>query len=911
MRPTASLLEREGALNALSDSLSAVRARGGQTVLLRGEAGLGKTSLIRAWAQEVAGPAVNLHWGGCEALFTPRPFGPVVDMASQLHGKLRIAVREERSPAEIFASFAEWLGVGGAGLPKQPRSLVNVLIFEDVHWADHLTLDFLKFLGRRVHHWQTLLVLTYRDEEVSELHPLTQVVGELPVTNMTVIPLKPLSQAAVKLLTGFDEARVAALRETTGGNPFFVTEVIAALTGIAPTQGDLRADPAIVGDTAIVPTSVASAVMARVQRTSAAARDVLSFVSVVPGSCEINLLQSQTASSVDESIDECVRCGLLQWRERGLAFRHELARLAVENHLAPDRRRQQHAKVLQGLHAVEPRALDRMAYHAVRADDARAVLSMVPQAAAHAAKLGAHREAAAHYRAVLDVVSQTAEVEPADRALMLENWVHACAVLGRGEPAVLLAIAEAVSLRRQLGDRLQLGKALREQSNVQRLLGQPELGWTTLLEAIETLEAAGPSPELAMAYSTRSALHMLQNQWRLTELWGHRAMAMAAPFDAQQTMAHALNNMGAVLVDDGQQRGYAMLEQSLAITLQHGFHNDAARAYVNLSETATRNRDLTRAQRWLTEGLQFVQQHDLDRHTVTLMSVQSNVRLMHGHFDEAVAMANRALAIAPLAPQLRNGPQTVCGMVAMQRDLAIGCALLEDVWRAVLPARQPDFIAPAAMGLAEGAWLAGDLAACAAVVEKAIEVCHDLTVWDYGELACWYRRAGRDPAAFGNRSIAAPCRAELEGRLAEAAQSWRALHMPRHQAYVLMTMDPEKYPSALGEAIDLLVDMGASVAADTARKRARQLAHAGVKGIRTGPRAAARANPYKLTPRELQVAALVVQGLSNLDIATQLSRSERTVEHHVTSLLAKLGLTQRGDVVHHAVTAEWLAPREA
>ena len=892
--PSASLklLEREGAIDVLNGALAAVRKHGGRTVLLRGEAGIGKSSVVRAWAMQADTQLVAVHWGACEALDTPRPLGPIIDLAAHMDGAMRDAVRDHQAPGGVFKAFSEWLGA--VPVPHGARAVesrVNVVVIEDVHWADHPTLDLLKYLGRRMHHWQAMLVLTYRDEDVGALHPLTQVLGELPSAGVSVIALQPLSPTALHSLSGYDPARLLDLHRATGGNPFFVTEILAAHGSLAPPSGAASADNATG-----VPITVAAAVMARVQRTSADAREVLVCVSLAPGSCELALVQALLPESADRGVDECVQCGLLQWRERGLSFRHELARLAIENSLPPNERQSCHARVLSALQQLMPQSLDRLAYHAARAHDAAAVLDIAPRAAARAARLGAHREASAHLRAALDAMTPDTLPGDAQRAHLLESWAHECFVLGRNDPAALTAIDHAVALRRRLADPLMLGKALREQFHGQRLAGDPIAAKAALDEAITTLESVAPSPELAMAYSTRSALHMLQNEWRLTELWGDRAIALAQRFDAPQTLAHALNNIGSVLVDDGQPRGYAMLEQSLAIALEHGFHNDAARAYVNASETATRNRDLVRAQPLLTAGIHFVQQHDLDRHAATLLSVQSNVRLMHGLLDDAVATAHRALAITALAPSLRNGPHTVCGTVELQRNLPEGRAMLQRVWLQVLPARQPDFIARVAMGLAEGAWLAGDFAACAAVVEQAIDACHDMTEWDYGELACWYQRAGRDSRAFGPRKIAPPCLAEIDGNWPAAANHWHTLRMPRHQAYVLMRMDTHLHPNAIGQAIDMLVAMGATVAADVARKRARHHAHAGIKGIKTGPRAAARANPFGLTPRESQILPLVAQGLSNLQIAQTLSRSERTVEHHVTSLLGKLRVKQRGDV---------------
>jgi DNA-binding CsgD family transcriptional regulator/tetratricopeptide (TPR) repeat protein len=884
--PAAPLLERESALATLHSAEAQARNQGGRTVLVHGEAGMGKTSLLRAWAQDAAARHVAVHWGSCEALFTPRPLGPVIDLASQLGGAVRAAVREHKTPHDVFTAFAEWLGAGGlvqASAPGQTK--LNVMVIEDAHWADHLTLDFLKYLGRRIHPWPALLVLTYRDDEVDAAHPLTQVLGDLPAASCTHVALQALSEQALAQLSGFAPQRVRELHSACGGNPFFATEILASDAAHA------------------VPNSVAAAVMARVQRVSAQARQVLEVAALAPGSVELALIQALAPQAVDLGVDECVQRGLLLWRDRGLAFRHELARLAVEGNLAPVKRTNMHAHMLSGLKRMTPSALDRLAYHAVRAADAAAVLDAAPRAAAQATQLGAHREAAAHWRAALDAAGPDL---PADRhADLLQAWVQTCQTLGRGDAPVLAAMVQAVDFRRAAGDALKLGRALRELSLVHRLRHEREAADAALAQATQTLEALPPSADLAAAYSQRSATHMLQNECALAELWGNRALALARPLNATQTVAHALNNMGSALMDDGQDRGYAMLMESLAIALEQGFFNDAARAYLNGAEACTRVRDLERAQPLLTEGLAFVLKHDLDRHAATLLSVQANVHQMQGRMDLAVAVAEQALANRALVTTLRHGPNTVRGTVALQRDVPAGTALLREVWAAVLPGGQPDFIAPAAFGLAEAAWLVGDHAACRAVVEQAVAACHDFTAWDLGELACWYHRAGGAVKSLGERRMAAPCVAEIQGRLVDAARQWNAIGMPRHQAYVLIAMDPEAHPEALSQAIDVLEGIGARAAADLARKRAHQHVRAGVKGVKTGPRAAARANAYGLTPRELQIVTLVAQGRSNVQIAQALSRSARTVEHHVSALLSKLGLSQRSEVARVAAAQGW------
>jgi DNA-binding CsgD family transcriptional regulator/tetratricopeptide (TPR) repeat protein len=886
------LLERDTALAALDASLARCRtgAGSGRTVLVRGEAGIGKTSLLHAWAAQRT-EGVHWFWGGCEALFTPRPLSPVLDIARALSPALALLAQPPHAPSDLFAAVAGWLGVpAGVTVGRERLPRINVLVFEDVHWADHLTLDFLKYLGRRIHAWPALLVLSYRDDEVGALHPLTQVIGELPRAHTDAITLQPLSLGALAALSGYPAERSRELLAATGGNPFFATEVLATAQDAAASAG--------------VPPTVAAAVMARVQRVSAAARAVLEAASLSPGSIEPALVHALAGEDGKPGIDECVQAGLLHWAQRGLAFRHELARRAVEGTLSPLRRREMHARLHLSLSQPNDDLVDRMAYHAQHAGDSRAVLAAAPRAAARAATLGAHREAAAHYRVALDHAHDASEPQRAD---LLERWAHECALTSAVNDEVIAARQQALALRRSLGQTEQVGLNQRGLSSLHRALGRLGEAKQWLDAAIATLESIAPGPGLAMAYSMRSASYMLVNEWRLAESWGERAIVLAERFGEQGTVAHALNNIGSALADDGQMRGFELLNKSLAIALEHNMHDHASRAYRNASEASVRNRLLAQADALLVPGIEFARAHDMDAHVSGLEGALVQVRLMQGQLAQARAVAEASLRAGSRA-EPRAEPRagavstshltvaTVAATVAMLHDPGANSDALQAYWPAALASQEPDRIVPLALGLAEAAWLRGDTAACAQTVHATAQACANLTQWDWGELACWLHRSGGDPQQLSAQTLAEPCRLELQGDLAAAAAAWQALGMPRHQAYALLLMNPQQHPDALAQAIALFEQAGAVACSDHARRRARKLSVGGIKGIKTGPRAAARGNRFGLTPREMQIATLLAQGRSNPDIAQQLTRSQRTVEHHVATVLAKLGARKRSDV---------------
>jgi predicted ATPase len=232
------LLERESALETLGGWFAEARAGRGRLVLLGGEAGVGKTALVNEFALQHR-QAARVLWGACDPLTTPRPLGPVADVAPALGGRLDQLLRDEAPREVLFGALLERL---------RDRRVATILVIEDVHWADEATLDLLRFLARRLGATPVLLVVTYRDDEVGPYHRVQLLAGDLASSALVRrLRLAPLSRQAVAALAGPHGLDPRALYETTRGNPFFVTEVLAA------------------GDEAI-PATVMDAVLARAAR---------------------------------------------------------------------------------------------------------------------------------------------------------------------------------------------------------------------------------------------------------------------------------------------------------------------------------------------------------------------------------------------------------------------------------------------------------------------------------------------------------------------------------------------------------------------------------------------------------------------------------------------------------------------
>jgi predicted ATPase len=265
-----SLLERDQEVAALAALLDESVSGQGRVAVISGEAGIGKTALVDHVITNAPTGARSL-WGACEALFAPRPLGPLFDIAQQLPPTIRASLEGEAQRATLFAAVLEEL-----------RSQPTVLVIEDLHWADEATLDFIKYLARRITQTKTLLLLTYREEDLGRDHPLRLVMGELPSRDVTRLRLHPLSREAVTELaqqTARPAQNLQDLYAATGGDPFFLTELLAS-------EAPEAADVPHVTHVSQVPLSVSDAVLARMARRSPEAQRLLEVAAVSPGRIE-------------------------------------------------------------------------------------------------------------------------------------------------------------------------------------------------------------------------------------------------------------------------------------------------------------------------------------------------------------------------------------------------------------------------------------------------------------------------------------------------------------------------------------------------------------------------------------------------------------------------------------------------
>ena len=846
------LLERAQSFNDLTAWLGAAAAHGGLVVLVEGEAGIGKTSLVQEFArtQKIA---PRVLWGACDALFTPRPLGPLYDIARQVGERLNAALAAGNRDA-IFS----------AALDELEQGAPTLVVLEDLHWADEATLDLVKFLGRRIARARACLLITYRDDELGARHPLRFVLGELPRSSVRRVHLAPLSEAAVRELASGAGRDAAALYAATAGNPFFLTEVLG-------TEGSE------------VPETVRDAVLARALRLSAPARAIAEFSSVVPERAEPWLLE-EALHPQPAHIEECLGIGMVRREDGALAFRHELARRALEDSLPGSRQVALHAQILALLTVRPGIPTARLAHHADGARDAAAVLELAPRAAEQSSAVGAHREAASHYRLALQYA---AGLSASARASLYEHLSYACYLTDQLESA-LVARRAALDIWRTLGVRLKEGDALRWLSRLAWFVGRGADAERYAAEAVAVLDALPAGPELAMAYSNRAQLEMLAGRAASAIHWAQRTIELAEPGGYVEILSHALNNLGTVRASSGDLAGYADLERSLELALKVGSHDHISRALTNLATTPVAQHSYARGFVNLQRGLEHCERYDLDSWRIYLLGWRARAYLETGQWSRASEDAEAVLAHPHTAPISRITALLVIGTLRARRGDSDAAQPLEEARVLAEPTAEPQRLVPLARALAESAWIADDHARIVSVAQPVYALAqHSADPWLKGELAVWLWRAAA--LSVPPEGAAEPYRLEMAGDWVAAARCWQSMGNRFEEAIVLAWHGGESERLA---ALTIMEDLGAGAAADALRRRLRA---SGMRRVPRGSRASTRQHVFGLTRREAQVLELLGEGLANTAIAARLFVSTKTVDHHVSAVLAKLGVPSRAE----------------
>ncbi len=853
------LLERDDVLAELVELVDRARGGDGQVALVRGEAGIGKTAVAKALSAAVRRDA-HVVWGACDDLLAARPLGPIWDMAASdpgLDDALRAGDQSlvRQALLELFT--------------RTHRPTVAVV--EDVHWADGATLDLLTLVGRRIERSHTLLVLTFR-EPVSPDHPLGVVLGDLPAAGVDSFRLRPLSRRAVTDLA--DDPDVGAqVVEQTGGNPFLVTALLAS--------PDER-----------VPASVGDLMGSLVGRLTGKGERLVQFVSVVPGRVELALLD-QTDPDLVGSFAATEQLGLLRMEGQAVTFRHELARTAVEEALDEPLRRALHRQVLVAGEQLGFE-LARLAHHARKSHDIEAMVRWLPDAAEQAAAGYSHRESVTH----LAALEPHLHLLPLARQADLHE-LRATEELVTSGGGLQHAIA-AVDLRRDLGDSSGVGAGLLVAARAMWGGSGAEeraRAFDLAHEAVAVLDEVG-GEELAFAYGELARMSMYECDPASARHHAEQALKLAP--DPSRGRVLALGWAGVVENGESYPDGSGMLEEAAAIAGSLGLAWEEQRAQRLLIESAYEAKDLDHA-RHLNDLVLAALDADF---VPTTWHVITGAVIDTASGDYAAADSTlRGLAerddlrrgtwwhVEPALAELkvRTGDPKAEAVVAQLRARAERYGHGHDrVWAAHLSALQL------------WAFRQRDDAATA----TNVTVLHDTvdwgSQWDFGGLALWLWLDGHVDAIPDGAPD--PVRWLGDGDWERAADWFGDRGVPFEQAVALSLGDAK----ARLEALRIAQRIGARSLAARFRH---DLRTDGVTGIPRGAREATRQSPLGLTPRQDEVLDLLADGLSNADIAKRLFISVRTVEHHVSAILATLDVSSRDEAatIVNARDQAWLA----
>ncbi len=856
------LLEREKFLEVLSRTAETVKESGGKTVLVTGEAGVGKTSLIKNFTVGL-NSGTEVIFGACDDLFTPRPLGPLYDIAYQVNSDLITKLTGQADRAGIFSSFLKYL---------QRGSNLKIVVIEDIHWADEATLDLIKFLTRRINRSKVMLILSYRDEEVGHGNIFKSVFADLNHSEIKRLRLYPLSENAVAILMEEAGVKDENLYRRTGGNPFYVTEILAY-------ENDE------------VPLSVKEAVVARTASLDKDARRLLEIISVIPTRAEIEFLRKIT-DRVEECLDQCLSKGLLVMDKNLVSFRHELARSAIFDSISEMKRIQIHRKVLEKLleSSHQQDVLARIVHHAIQANERDIIIKYAPLAAKQASALGAHSLAADHYSNALRFADG---MLPETLISLYEGKANECYLTGQIDESIE-AGETAAKLLRKYPDPERQGEIFRRMSRAFWYNCQDIKGEEYLDKAIEILERIIPGKSLAMAFSNKSQTYMIREDNQEAIMWGRKALELAAALNEPEVEAHALNNIGCARMAEGDVSGEADLKRSLEISLQHDYVEHAIRAYLNMGGMALYRRGLADADAYYSGGQNYSNEKDLYVFGLCLLGHYSKVKMHSGDWDKAVELSELVLSKQNVPPGNRLLPVTVLGTIRARRHDPGAETLLEGVLSMAITMGEKEKIVYAASARAEYFWLQNRLDELAEELRSVYKkILKSNNLWAIGEIAYWLWKAGQLDGI--PERIAEPYLLHIKGDWKTAAAYWEKSYCPYEQALALSEGNRE----AMIEAVKIFDRLGASAACSLIKQKMREK---GIKKIPKGPRESTRKNPAGLTGRQVEVLQLITKGMSNSEIASNLFISSKTVDHHISAILAKLNLKSRTEAAAYVTT---------
>lgn len=955
-------------LAMLAGRLAEAQAGRGGIVVVTGEAGIGKSRLLQEW---VAGtPHLQRHalTSVCPPLRESLTLGPIVDAflgtpravaglgLSNLAGALRPLFPEwsaDLPPAleplddakaarhRLFRALAELLRALG----------VDLLVVEDAHWADEVTLEFLLFLTSRQQAGGPNLVVTYRPEEVDDQSLLLRLSSRLPagVTQLRVA-LTPLGREQTAALVSsmldgepMSDEFSTFLHERTDGVPLAVEESVRLLCDRADLVFREGQWVRLSLSELQVPPTVRDSTRERVGRLSGGAQRVLqALASLAEPSTDVTL--SATAGlAPDEAragITEASEAGMVVGDDHGRwRFRHLLAATAVYEAVPRTERRLLHLRAGRALEDVTPPPVTQLARHFREAGDTEAWVRYAEQAAQRALASGDHTAAVL----LLDDLLSTAELPAPDTARIAR--IAAVAALGRRDSVdevhrrvvrTLRTVLESAGLtaRQQAEIRNPLGRLLIN-------LGEAQAALTELERAVTDLDHDPAEAAKAMTYLGWA----FAGPWpAATHLhWLKRAADLAPEIDSPADRLSLAGNRAAALLMLGEEEAWDVVAQLPTEGATSAERFDVARINANIGTGALLWGRYPEAEHHLAVALGLAEAEQASRLRYNVLLEQANLDWFTGRWE---GVGERATALAEAD---NDRPNVLMASIRLGARLAAAAGrrrVAEEQFQLVLDealrlGSVDDTVEPAA-ALAR-LWLAdGQLDRALQVTEQPMAAVRTKGVWVWAtdlaparvavlvaagqvdqaaDLTNLFASGLQGRHAPGPQAALAACRAHLAAARADHTQAatgwadtalaWDGLPRP-YDALLARELQAESLRAAgrgpegqdlLSQVYEQLFRLGARGDADRVAQRLRDRG-ADVPRLWRGGR---RGYGDELSPRELDVVRGVVAGRTNREIARILTKSPATVDQQLRSAMRKLKVSSRTALAVAAVEAGVLA----
>lgn len=856
------LIERDDFLALLQKKLSMVAEGEGHCVFVSGEAGIGKTALVKAFCKQQANCII--YQGACDALFTPRPLAPLYDIIWQVSSDLLPASHTIEQRSELFLNFFHELS---------NREEKILIVFEDIHWADEATLDFIKFFLRRIVQTRCLFILTYRDDEIHSGHPLRNVLGDLSPDTFTRIQLTPLSRQAVYKLAdekGYDAENVYSI---SGGNPFYVNEILASYS------------PG-------VPDNIKDAILSVYDRQEEGTKNAWQICSVIPEGLEVNRF-AKIKSSWDEGMDHCFALKIIIVKNDRVIFKHELYRRTIEDSLSPFKRVALNKMILDLFLTSfeEGGEIERIVQYAKNANENKLVVKYAPLAAKQAASVGAHIEASKLFLAAIEYAGGKDEDQPVE---LYEAYAYECYLTNQIKDAISYQEMALKTWRKRNGKE-ETGNSLRLLSRYCWFDGNRDEAEKYAKEAVQILESLPSSRAKAMAFSNMSQLKLFSEEITECGNWGNLAIEMAREIKDDEILCHALNNVGAALwkASSSKDTGEKYLMESLDLALKNGYHEHAARAYSNIIYNSVEAKEYELAKKFLQAGIAYCEERGLDSSNNYKLSLKARMLMETGDWDEAAVIARNFLQTPAQAGTIKIGCLLILATIKIRRGEPDASLLVEEAKALAFKTKEHQRIIPVMIALLEYEWLTGKRF----ITEEELKICMGLVqkvdnIFLNSEIHFWLRKVRKQEIQLPG--LYDPYRLLIEGKINKAADFWQKKGCPFQQAFALFEgAEPDKK-----NALILFQQLGANAVAEKIKMEMRAV---GIKSIPRGMRESTKTNAAQLTIRELDVLRLLQKGNPTKEIAGTLFISPKTAENHISNILFKLDVKTRSKAITEAV----------